>query len=81
MAVLYAGVPVELQRREFMLLKQLVENPNKIHSRGQLEQSVYGWEGDVESNAIDVHVHHLRRKLYPEVVKTVRGVGYRIGPS
>jgi len=61
-----------------MLLKKLVENPNQTFTRGQLEQSIYGWEGDVESNTIDVHVHHLRRKLYPEVIKTVRGIGYRI---
>ena len=51
-----------------------------MFSRAQLEESIYGWEGDVESNAIDVHVHHLRRKLYPEIIKTVRGVGYRIDP-
>ena len=80
MSVEYAGAPVELKRREFMLLKKLIENPNQVLSRGQLEESVYGWEGDVESNTIDVHVHHLRRKLYPEVVRTVRGVGYRIDP-
>lgn len=81
MTVYYGGMLVELQRREFMLLKKLIENPDRIHSRAQLEQSVYGWEGDVESNTIDVHVHHLRRKLHPDVVKTVRGVGYRIGPA
>lgn len=80
MSVTYAGAQVDLQRREFMLLKKLIESPNQVFSRAQLEESIYGWEGDVESNAIDVHVHHLRRKLYPEVVKTVRGVGYRIDP-
>jgi len=79
-SVLYDGAPVELQRREFMLLKKLVESPKQIFSRGQLEESIYGWEGDVESNTIDVHVHHLRRKLYPEVIKTVWGVGYGIDP-
>lgn len=81
MTVSYAGEPVDLQRREFMLLKKLVENPGQVHSRGQLEQSIYGWEGDVESNTIDVHVHHLRRKLHTGIVKTVRGVGYQIGPA
>jgi DNA-binding response OmpR family regulator len=79
-SVKYDGAVVDLQRREFMLLKKLIENPNQIFSRGQLEQAIYGWEGDVESNTIDVHVHHLRRKVYPEVIKTVRGVGYRIDP-
>lgn len=80
MAVAFGGRRVDLQRREFMLLKKLVESPRQIFSRAQLEESIYGWDGDVESNTIDVHVHHLRRKLYPEVVKTVRGVGYRIDP-
>jgi len=78
MTVTRAGVPVELQRREFMLLRKLIESPTQIFSRAQLAEALYGWEGDVESNAIDVHVHHLRRKLYPEVVRTVRGVGYGI---
>jgi len=78
--IVFDGMPVELQRREFMLLKKLVENPDTVYSRGQLEQSIYGWEGDVESNTIDVHVHHLRRKLDPEIIKTVRGIGYRICP-
>ena len=80
MSVQCDGAPVELRRREFMLLKKLIENPNQTFSRSQLEEYVYGWQGDVESNAIDVHVHHLRRKLYPEVIKTVRGIGYRIDP-
>jgi two-component system response regulator QseB len=81
MSVAYGGVPVDLKRREFMLLRKLIENPNQVFSRDQLEESVYGGEVDVESNTIDVHVHHLRRKLYRHVVKTVRGVGYRIGPA
>ncbi|HZM46194.1 MAG TPA: response regulator transcription factor [Burkholderiales bacterium] len=81
MSVAYGGVPVDLKRREFMLLRKLIENPNQVFSRDQLEESVYGGEVDVESNTIDVHVHHLRRKLYPQVIRTVRGVGYRIGPT
>jgi two-component system, OmpR family, response regulator QseB len=80
MSVEYGGAHVPLQRREFMLLKKLIENPNQVFSRAQLEESIYGWEGDVGSNTIDVHVHHLRRKLYPGVIRTVRGVGYRIDP-
>jgi DNA-binding response OmpR family regulator len=80
MAVVYAGAPVELQRREFMLLKKLIESPNQVFSRTQLEEAIYGWGSDVGSNTIDVHVHNLRRKLYPEVIKTVRGIGYRIDP-
>ena len=80
MSVEYGGAHVALQRREFMLLKKLIENPNQVFSRAQLEESIYGWEGDVGSNTIDVHVHHLRRKLYPGVIRTVRGFGYRIDP-
>ena len=63
-----------------MLLKKLIENPNQVFSRAQLEEAIYGWDGDVGSNAIDVHVHHLRRKLYPALIRTVRGIGYRIDP-
>ena len=79
MTVSYDGKPVGLQRREFMLLRKLIENPNRVYSREQLEQSIYGWVADLDSNTIDVHVHHLRRKLYADVVKTVRGIGYRFG--
>lgn len=80
MSVEYSGAHVPLQRREFMLLKKLIENPNQVFNRAQLEEAIYGWEGDVGSNTIDVHVHHLRRKLYPDVIRTVRGIGYRIDP-
>ncbi|HVK55629.1 MAG TPA: response regulator transcription factor [Burkholderiales bacterium] len=77
--VSWKGQPVELHRREFMLLKHLIENPQRVFSRAQLEESLYGWGDGVESNTIDVHVHHLRKKISPEVIKTIRGVGYRIG--
>jgi two-component system response regulator QseB len=70
---------VELPRREFMLLKQMAEHPQRIFNRAQLEESLYGWGEGAESNTIDVHVHHLRKKLAPEAIKTVRGVGYRLG--
>lgn len=78
-SVSWKGQPVELQRREFMLLKRLIENPQQVFSRSQLEESLYGWGDGVESNAIDVHVHHLRKKIAPGVIRTIRGVGYRIG--
>lgn len=78
-SVIWKGQPVELQRREFMLLKRLIENPQQVFSRSQLEESLYGWGDGVESNAIDVHVHHLRKKIAPGVIRTIRGVGYRIG--
>jgi two-component system response regulator QseB len=70
------GRPVVLQRREFMLLQRLLQSAGQVLSRAQLEEAVYGWDGGVESNSVDVHIHKLRRKLYPEVIRTVRGVGY-----
>ncbi|WP_332875873.1 response regulator transcription factor [Massilia sp. S19_KUP03_FR1] len=72
-------VPVELKRLEFMLLKLLAESPRRVFNRAQLEESLYGWGEGAESNTIDVHVHHLRKKLGADVVKTIRGVGYRLG--
>lgn len=73
------GKPVDLQRLEFMLLWQLAENPQRVFNRAQLEESLYGWGEGAESNTIDVHVHHLRRKMTPAIIKTIRGVGYRLG--
>lgn len=81
LTVSYQGNPIPLQRREFSLLKKLIENPRQVFTREQLEESLYGWTSDVVSNTIDVHVHSLRKKLYPEAIKTLRGVGYRIDPS
>ncbi len=75
----WQGHPVELQRLEFMLLLQLAENPQRVFNRAQLEETLYGWGEGAESNTIDVHVHHLRRKIVPTVIKTIRGVGYRMG--
>lgn len=78
-SVLWDDHPVELVRREFMLLKHLAENPQRVFNRTQLEESLYGWGEGVESNTIDVHVHHIRKKIAPQVIKTIRGVGYRLG--
>ena len=74
--VLYQGKPVELQAKEFNLLQELLLNAGRVLSREQLEERLYAWGEEVESNAIEVHVHHLRRKLAPELIRTVRGVGY-----
>jgi len=71
---------VTLQRREFMLLQRLLQSPGQVLSRAQLEEAVYGWDSGVESNSVDVHIHKLRRKFYPEVIRTVRGVGYIVDP-
>jgi two-component system, OmpR family, response regulator QseB len=80
LSVTHAGRPVPLQRREFMLLQKLLAAPGQVVTRAQLEESLYGWDGNVESNALDVHVHNLRKKLYPGVIRTVRGVGYVADP-
>lgn len=72
----FRGQPIELTAREFSLLHELMLNAGRVLSREQLEQRLYAWGDEVESNAIEVHVHHLRRKLAPELVRTIRGVGY-----
>lgn len=79
MSVRWKNTKVDLQHREFMLLRRLVEQPNKVFSRSELEESLYGWGDGVASNAIDVYVHHVRRKTDPDLIKTVLGLGYRIG--
>lgn len=76
-----AGDPVELPRREYMLLLALMENSGRVLTRDRLEQSLYSWGEEVASNALEVHVHHLRKKLGPDFIKTVRGVGYRINEA
>lgn len=78
MQVHLAGRPVELSRREYMLLKALAEHPGRVLTREALESKLYAWGEEVASNALEVHVHHLRRKLGPELILTVRGVGYRL---
>jgi DNA-binding response OmpR family regulator len=72
------GELVALSSREFDLLHALMLNPGRVLSREQLEQRVYGWGQEVESNAIEVHVHHVRRKLGTSLVQTVRGIGYML---
>ncbi|MGB5472019.1 MAG: response regulator transcription factor [Gammaproteobacteria bacterium] len=75
------GRLVELPRREFMLLKLLMENPGRILSRESLETKLYGWGEEVSSNSVEVHIHHLRKKIAPEFIKTVRGVGYTVSKA
>lgn len=76
-----AGRPVVLSARELALLQALMERPGAILSRSQLEDRIYGWGEEVESNAISVYIHQLRRKLGDELIHTVRGVGYYVGPA
>ena len=71
------GEPVHLSAREFALLEALLRRPGVPLSRSQLETSIYGWGEEIGSNAIEVHIHALRRKLGPERIENVRGVGYR----
>jgi len=75
------GTEVTLSPREFALLQLLLERPGTILSRAQLEERLYGWGEEVESNAVEVHIHGLRRKLGAQFILTVRGVGYRVRPS
>lgn len=70
------GEPVELSAREFAILEQLMRNAGRMISRAQLESALYGWGEGIESNAVEVHIHHLRRKLGADLIRTVRGVGY-----
>jgi len=74
-----AGVPVALTAREFAVLQALMRRPGHIVSRAQLEEALYGWGDAVDSNAIEVHIYHLRRKLGGDVIRTVRRLGYRLG--
>ncbi|MBK7657822.1 MAG: response regulator transcription factor [Betaproteobacteria bacterium] len=76
--VSFRGQPVSLARKEYLVLHQLLSQPGRVFTREKLEEALYGWEDAAESNAIDVHIHHLRRKFFPELIRTVRGVGYRV---
>jgi two-component system, OmpR family, response regulator QseB len=76
-----AGAEVALSPREFALLQLLLERPGVILSRAQIEERLYGFGEEVESNAVEVHVHGLRRKLGTQFILTVRGVGYRVRPA
>jgi len=76
--VLYRDKPVELSAKEFAVLHALMLNAGKVLSRTQLEEQLYAWGDEIESNAVEVHIHHLRRKLFPALVETIRGVGYLI---
>ena len=70
--------PVSLSRRELNLLEVLLQNQGKVMSRFSLEQTLYSWDDDIESNALEVHIHNLRKKIAKKLIKTVRGVGYMV---
>ena len=69
------GRLVNLSNHEFRILQLLMENNGRVISRSQLEESLYGWGGEIESNTVEEHIHHIRKKL----IRTIRGVGYIIG--
>lgn len=72
------GQPADLPRREYMLLKVLMENAGRVQTRDSLENKLYSWGEEVASNALEVHIHHLRKKLGSDFIATVRGVGYTV---
>lgn len=72
------GEKVELSQKEFEILSFLMGNIGRVVSRSRLEESLYSWSSDIESNTVEVHIHYLRKKLNPNVIRTVRGVGYII---
>ena len=80
-SVMLGGVAILLAQREFTLLQALLEHQGRALSREQLESELYGWGEEVESNAIEVHIHHLRKKLGSDWIKTLRGVGYLLTPT
>ncbi len=80
--VSWAGSPVDLTARELALLEMLLLHPQRVLSKSLLQEKLYDWSGgEPESNTLEVHVHHLRRKLHPSIVRTVRGVGYALGAA
>lgn len=80
-SVTLAGQAVDISPREYAVLHMLLENEGKVMSRSRLEDGLYSWDGEVESNAIEVYIHHLRKKLGSSLIRTIRGVGYIIDPA
>ena len=76
--VRYQGKVINLPRKELLLLHELIAQPGRVLTRDRLQQVLYGWDEEVESNALEVHIHHLRKKFFSELIRTVRGVGYLV---
>jgi two-component system response regulator QseB len=77
----WQGRPLDLTNREMGLLEVLLANPNRVLSKAHIQEKLYDWSEELESNTLEVYVHHLRRKIDPGIVRTVRGVGYMLGPA
>jgi DNA-binding response OmpR family regulator len=75
------GQEIQLSAREYALLLDLLSHPRHVRSRAQLEESLYAWGEETDSNTVEVYVHHLRKKLGAEFIRTVRGLGYQLGPT
>lgn len=73
--------PVDLSAKEIAILELLLTHPKKVHSRASLEDKIYGWNQDIESNAIEVHIHRLRKKFGNQFILTKRGIGYFLNPD
>ncbi|VEB40833.1 Transcriptional regulatory protein BasR [Chromobacterium violaceum] len=73
------GAPLELTARELALLELLLSSKGRVLSRERIEEKLYGWGQELESNALEVHVHHLRKKLGAGFIRTLRGIGYTLG--
>ncbi|MFC3393806.1 quorum sensing response regulator transcription factor QseB [Brenneria rubrifaciens] len=80
-AVTFNNEPLTLKSRELALLELFLMNPNRVLTRSQLEEKLYSWDEDVSSNAVEVHIHHLRKKLGSDFIRTVHGVGYILGDA
>lgn len=80
-SVMCDGEAVSLKSRELALLELFLRNPGRVLTRGQLEEKLYSWDEDVSSNAVEVHIHHLRKKLGSQFIRTVHGVGYTLGAA
>ena len=76
--VCHHNLAVDFSQREFALLQLLMENSGRVLSRSSLEEHLYGWHEEIESNTLEVHIHHLRKKLGSSFIQTIRGVGYII---
>ena len=76
--VSYHGSPVALTPKEYQLLHELLSQPGKVITRERLVQTLYGWDEEAESNTLEVHIHHLRKKLSSDLIRTVRGIGYLV---
>lgn len=75
----YNATKIALTSREFSLMYALIKNPEAVLSKSQLEESLYGWNEEIASNAIEVHVHQIRKKFSPDIIRNIRNVGYTLG--